>query len=69
MTVASGTLGTAVGICKSALYLDEVPPEQQLQILAMGIQESLHNLVLALIIVVLAGLFYVGSSLRRRPAT
>jgi hypothetical protein len=68
LTMASGVLGTAVGVCKSALYLDQVPKAEQIQVFAMGIQESLHNLILALIIVILAGLFYIGSSLRRRTA-
>jgi hypothetical protein len=65
ITFASGLLGTTVGICNTAHYLGQVPPQDQLKILAMGCEESLHNLVLALIIVVLAGLITAGSAVRR----
>lgn len=64
-TFASSLLGTAVGICNSALYLDKVPPADQLKTFALGCQESLHNLVLGLIIIVLAALITAGSSVRR----
>ena len=66
LTIASGMLGAVTGICKSALYLDQVPKDEQLQTFALGIQESLHNLILAFIIVVIAGLCYIAGVLRRR---
>jgi hypothetical protein len=65
ITFASGLLGSIVGICNSAHYLDQVPPQDQLKTFAMGCEESLHNLVLALIIIVLAGLVTAGSTARR----
>jgi len=65
ITFASGLLGTIVGICRSAHYLDQVPPQDQLKTFALGSEESLHNLVLALIIVILAALIAAGSSVRR----
>ena len=65
-TFASGLLGTVVGICNSAHYLDQVPPVDQLKTFAMGCEESLHNLVLALIIIVIAALITAVSSLRQR---
>jgi hypothetical protein len=65
ITVASGLLGTTVGICNSAHYIGQVPPADQLRVLAAGCQESLHNLVLALIIIVLAGLVTAVSAIRR----
>ncbi len=65
ITIASGLLGTTVGICRSAHYIGQVPPADQLKILAMGCEESLHNLVLALIIIVLAGLITAVSAVRR----
>lgn len=65
LTIASGLLGTTVGICNSAHYIGKVPPPDQLKILAMGCAESLHNLVLALIIIVLAGLVTAAGALRR----
>jgi len=64
-TFASGLLGTVVGICNSAHYLGEVPPQDQLKTFALGSEESLHNLVLALIIVLLATIITAVSSARR----
>jgi len=66
MVFASGLLGTSVGICKSALYLDQVPVEKQLVTFAMGAQESLHNLILALIIIVIANLVTTLVAFRNR---
>jgi hypothetical protein len=66
MTFASGLLGTIVGICNSAHYLDQVPPQDQLKTFALGCEESLHNLVLALILIQLAALVTAASALRRR---
>ncbi|HEX7843546.1 MAG TPA: hypothetical protein VF469_39000 [Kofleriaceae bacterium] len=68
MTFASGLLGTCVGICTSALYLHKVPADQQLQIFALGVQESLHVIVLALMILLIAGLVALVGALRRRRA-
>jgi hypothetical protein len=68
VTLASGLLGTCVGICKSVHYLEKVPKDEQLQILAMGTEESLHNLVLALLLLVVAGLVYTTSTFRRRAS-
>jgi hypothetical protein len=56
VTFASGLLGTLVGICNSAYYIPEVAQPKQLEILALGCQESLHVTVLALLIVTFAGL-------------
>lgn len=56
VTFASGLLGTFVGICNSAHYLGQVPEPKQLEILALGVQESLHVVVLSLILIVLGGL-------------
>jgi hypothetical protein len=64
-TFGAGLLGTAVGICNSAHYLGQVPPADQLKTFALGCEESLHNLVLALIIVVLTALIGAASSVRR----
>ena len=63
---ASGLLGTSVGICKSAHDLGRVPVEKQLQTFALGCEESLHNLVLALIILVIANLVAAVVALRTR---
>jgi hypothetical protein len=66
ITFASGLLGTAVGICNSALYLEQVPREDHVLMFALGCQESLHNLILSLIIIVFGGLISAGSALRRQ---
>lgn len=66
LTVASGVLGTAIGVCNTARFLEKVAAAEQLQVFALGIEESLHNLVLAMIIVILAGLVYIASSFRQR---
>ena len=66
MVFASGLLGTSVGICKSALDLDQVPFDKQLQTFAMGCQESLHNLILGLIIIVIANVITTIVAFRNR---
>ena len=64
ITFSAGVLGTAVGVCTSAHYIPQVPYEKQLQTLALGCEESLHNLVLALILVVVAGLIGAAGAFR-----
>ncbi|HSQ63289.1 MAG TPA: hypothetical protein VLM85_08735 [Polyangiaceae bacterium] len=56
VTFASGLLGTFVGFCNSMHYIPQVAAQKQVEILALGCEESLHVTVLALILVVLAGL-------------
>ncbi len=68
MTLASGVLGTVIGICKSAHDLSQLPPDRQLAVFALGTEESLHDLVLALIIVLIAGLIATVAALRRRTS-
>lgn len=65
LTITAGLLGTTVGICNSAHYIGQVPREDQLKILAMGCEESLHNLVLALMIIAIAALITAISTIRR----
>jgi len=66
---ASGLLGTTVGICKSAQAIDQVPLDKQFVTFVWGCQESLHNLVLATIIVVIANLIVVAVTLKNRSVT
>jgi hypothetical protein len=62
-TWAAGLLGTATGICLSARYIGHVVVGKQLEIFALGIEESLHNVVLALVLVVIAcAIFAVGAA-------
>ena len=64
VTLAAGLLGTSVGVCTTFLYLQQVEQAKQLQIAALGVQESLHNLVLALILAIVAGLLAAVGTLR-----
>lgn len=64
LTFAAGLLGAATGICNTGLYLHQVEPVQQVEIFALGIEESLHNVVLSLILVILAGLIAGVGTLR-----
>ncbi len=63
-TVMAGLLGTATGICTTAFYLPKVEQAKQLEIFALGLQESLHNLILALIFVIIASLIASAGILR-----
>jgi hypothetical protein len=65
VTFASGLLGTFVGMCTSAHFIPQVPKAEQLEILALGCEESLHNVVLALVLVVLGGLLASVGALRQ----
>jgi hypothetical protein len=55
-TLGSGLLGCSVGIANTLRFLEKVPGEDQLKIAALGCQESLNNVVLALMLVVVVGL-------------
>ncbi|MFO0567640.1 MAG: hypothetical protein U0263_18425 [Polyangiaceae bacterium] len=67
-TLMLGVLGSTLGVCLSCRYIHQVPGERQLGILAMGIDESLHNLVLASIFVVLSSLIFAVGALREGKA-
>jgi uncharacterized membrane protein YoaK (UPF0700 family) len=66
LTFASGVLGTSVGICTTVHYALTVPPAEQLSTLAAGCEESLHNLVLALILVIVAAMIAAVNAFRRQ---
>lgn len=68
VTFAAGLLGAVIGVCLSLHYIPRVPAEKQLAVLALGIEESLHDVVLALMIVVAAGLVVAIGHLRRASA-
>ena len=63
-TFGAGLLGTSVGIVKSFHYLPQVAAEKQLTVAALGCAESLHNLVLGLMLVVLAAVICAVAALR-----
>lgn len=54
LTVASGVLGTSMGLINTMKYVAKTTPDERLAILAQGTAESLNNLVLAMILLVLA---------------
>jgi drug/metabolite transporter (DMT)-like permease len=63
--LAMGLCGTAVGISSTCRAVREVPGDEQLAILVEGINESLHNAVLALMCIVLVGIIAAIGALRR----
>lgn len=64
ITLAAGWLGCAVGISVSARWLEQVPKADQLQIFALGCEESLHNVILALILFIVAGVLVAAGTVR-----
>ena len=55
VTLFSGALGFVTGLIASFSHLGEVPPDQK-WISLVGVGESLHNVALALILVIVATL-------------
>lgn len=64
-TAGSGVLSTAVGIVKSFHYLGQVEETKRLVIAALGCAESLHNLVLAMMLVTLTALLAAIAAVRK----
>lgn len=63
-TLMAGVLGTATGVCNTAFYLQKVEQAKQVEIFALGLQESLHNIILALLFVIIASLVASAGILR-----
>ena len=68
VTVAAGVLGTTTGFCATFLYLQKVEHAQQFEIAALGMQESLHNTTLSLVLGILGSLGAAVGVLRERRA-
>ncbi len=64
MTLGAGFLGCTVGLVTSFHYLPRVAVEQRFTIAALGTAESLNNVVLALMLVVLGALLSALASVR-----
>jgi len=69
ITLSSGLLGWARGMCATFRFVSHLPPAEQFTTLLVGSGESLHNMVLALAILVLAGVVAAAGVLRRAPTT
>jgi hypothetical protein len=67
-TLAAGALGFCMGVVMSFRYLPEVPAGNQVMVAALGVSESLHNLLLALGLIVVTGVIAALGALRA-PAT
>lgn len=55
-TAAAGLLGFFTGVLGVFRYVPSAPADEQLLVVTQGVAESLHNVVLAFILVVLTGL-------------
>ncbi len=54
LTSASGVLGTSMGLINTMKAVAKTPADQQLVIFSVGTAESLNNLVLAMILLILS---------------
>jgi hypothetical protein len=70
LTLGAGLLGTAVGIVNTLHYVHTLPAGDRLDVTAVGCAESLHNLVLALMLVTATGILALVAAVRasRAPA-
>jgi len=68
-TAGAGVLGWATGVCTTIKFALGLPPEKQFPIFMEGNAESLHNIVLAFIIIVISGLIASVGALRRPSLT
>jgi hypothetical protein len=55
-TFGSGLLGTVMGLINTLRYVAKAPETDRIMITMVGAAESLNNMVLALVLVVLTGL-------------
>ena len=69
LTLGAGILGASVGIINTFRYLATVPAAEQFQIAALGCAESLNNVVLALMLIVLTALLGSVAAFRASRAT
>lgn len=60
----SGSLGTVMGVVTTFLYVSRAPAAQQYVTTLLGLAESLHNLVLAMVFIVLSTLVLAVGYLR-----
>jgi hypothetical protein len=63
-TAGAGMLGLISGVMSTLRYLKNVPADERLMVIATGTEESLHCLMLGLILIVVAGIFVAISAVR-----
>jgi hypothetical protein len=70
LTLTTGMLGFVSGVIVTTQHLHELPTERVTLVGAMGVGESMHNVGLALMLMMLAGLLTSVGALRltRAPA-
>jgi hypothetical protein len=66
VTLLSGLLGTVSGFIKTLAYAVDHPYEQMVRFAFIGLSETLHNLALAMVMLVFSSLLYAIAHLRRR---
>lgn len=59
-----GAMGTVMGVVATFLHVAKLPEPEQFATTMMGLAESLQNMALALILVVLSTLVMAGGALR-----
>jgi len=64
LTLFAGVLGCSVGFINTFRYVENVVPEEQVKLIAIGCAESLNNVVLALLIVTFCSLLAAIAALR-----
>jgi hypothetical protein len=64
-TWGAGVLGTALGLVTTVHYVSKLAPAEQFGVFIQGLEESLHNVILALIIVIPTGLIAAVGTVRR----
>lgn len=64
LTLAGGLLGTVMGMVSTLHVVHEFDDKEQLTLIATGVAESLHNLVLALLVLVLVAILTSVGALR-----
>ena len=65
-TLLAGLLGTTSGFIRTLQYAADHPFEQQIRFVILGLSETLHNLALAIVMLMLASLAYAIGQLRHR---
>ena len=68
-TLVCGLLGCSVGLIMTFRFIRQLEPSEQFSVAAMGVAESLNNVVLALLIVLIASVVTCVGSLRLKSKT